>query len=108
MNNIQPDLTNYDQPSRALNILSFICPPLGLIIYLALVGKLPRQAISAGHSATKGVGAYVCGAILVGIIALGVVALEAIRPAPNDDTTTVGTAPAPPQPKIENTLTSIH
>ena len=47
-----PDLTEFDQPSTALNVLSAACPPLGLVIYLSLVGKLPRQAVSAGRCAS--------------------------------------------------------
>lgn len=53
-----PDLSAFDRPSRALNILSALAPPLGLIFYLVLVGKLPHQAVSAGTSAIKGVKFY--------------------------------------------------
>ena len=52
---LTPQYLPHDIPSKALNILSFLCPPLGLVIYLVLVGKLPRQAASAGRFAIKGV-----------------------------------------------------
>lgn len=82
--NVQPDLTAYDQPSRVLNVLSFVCPPLGLIVYLALVGKLPRQAMSAGRSATKGaalfVGAFLLMTLITGILEFNSSLNEPVNP----------------------------
>lgn len=66
-----PDLTEFDQPSTALNVLSAACPPLGLLIYLSLVGKLPRQAVAAGRSAVHGVAGV---AIAYGLICIWAVA----------------------------------
>jgi hypothetical protein len=65
---VQEQLHLQDRPSKILNILCFLCPPLGLIVYLALVGKLPRQALSASLSAAKGI-ATLLG--LLFLIALG-------------------------------------
>jgi len=65
---ISPSLDAYDNPSKMLNIISFLCPPLGLIIYLALVSKLPRQATSAGTSATKGVRFYITAVVVLTLL----------------------------------------
>lgn len=49
------DLAAYDGRSIVLNIVSFLLPPLGLVLYLALMlAKLPQKAASAGRSATFG------------------------------------------------------
>lgn len=45
-----------DQPSVGLNILSFLIPLVGLIIYLTERDKSPRKATSAGKAALWGVG----------------------------------------------------
>lgn len=45
-----------DQPSAGLNILSFLIPLVGLIIYLTERDKSPRKATSAGKAALWGVG----------------------------------------------------
>lgn len=86
-----------DKPSKALNILSFICPPIGLIIYLSLIGKMPRQALGAGRSATKGAVTYL---VLFPVWILGVFALEAVlplldKPQTSSDTVTVKPPVAP-------------
>ena len=58
------DLTAYDGRSIVLNILSFALPPLGLVLYLALmIAKLPMKAVSVGRSATFGLCSY--GAVIV-------------------------------------------
>ncbi len=48
-----------DQPSAGLNILSFLIPLVGLIIYLTERDRSPRKATSAGKSALWGVGVTV-------------------------------------------------
>ena len=53
-----PSALPHDRPSKVLNTLSFVCPPLGLIVYLSLVGKLPDQGSSAGASAVRGAAAF--------------------------------------------------
>jgi hypothetical protein len=45
-----------DQPSAGLNILSFLIPLVGLIIYLTERDRSPRKATSAGKAALWGVG----------------------------------------------------
>ena len=53
------DLAAYDGRSVVLNIVSFLLPPLGLILYLALmIAKLPQKAVSVGRSATFGLIPY--------------------------------------------------
>ena len=74
-----PDLSDYDGRSIMLNILSFVVPPLGLILYLLLlmVAKLPRRAASVGRSAIIGAVAYVLVAItLIGVVAYVTVAIS--------------------------------
>lgn len=48
-----------DQPSVGLNILSFLIPLVGLIIYLTERDRSPRKATSAGKAALWGVGVTV-------------------------------------------------
>jgi hypothetical protein len=48
-----------DQPSAGLNILSFLIPLVGLIIYLTERDRSPRKATSAGKAALWGVGVTV-------------------------------------------------
>ncbi len=48
-----------DQPSVGLNIISFLIPLVGLIIYLTERDRSPRKATSAGKSALWGVGVTV-------------------------------------------------
>jgi putative Mn2+ efflux pump MntP len=45
-----------DVPSTGLNILSFLIPMVGLILYLMQKDKSPRKANSAGKAALWGVG----------------------------------------------------
>ena len=88
-----------DQPSKALNILSFICPPVGLIVYLALIGPLPYQALSAAKSATKGAVTYL---ICLPLWLLGVFVLDAVLPLfnkPETSQTTVTTVKPPVAPR---------
>jgi hypothetical protein len=48
-----------DQPSAGLNIVSFLIPLVGLIIYLTERERAPRKAASAGKAALWGVGVTV-------------------------------------------------
>ena len=76
-----PDLSEYDGRSIMLNILSFVVPPLGLVLYLLLmIAKLPRKAASAGRSATIGVIAYAIALALAGLIGLAVVIRDEFYP----------------------------
>ena len=65
--NIPSSAQIQDEPSKVLKILSFVCPPVGLIVYLSLVGKLPRQAVSAGLSAAKGAGTLLALLLLLAV-----------------------------------------
>jgi hypothetical protein len=48
-----------DQPSAGLNIISFLIPLVGLIIYLTERDRSPRKATSAGKAALWGIGVTV-------------------------------------------------
>ena len=98
MNSAAPstsDLSDYDGRSIMLNILSFIVPPFGLVLYLLLmIAKLPRKAASAGRSATIGVMAYAGALVLAGLIGLAVVARDRMYPPQSAaDTVTLNRAP---------------
>lgn len=68
--NLLRDLSAYDGRSIVLNIVSFLLPPLGLVLYLALmIARLPQKAVSAGRSATFGLGFYIIGVSIFGVIA---------------------------------------
>ena len=87
-----------DQPSKVLNILSFLCPPVGLIVYLSLVGKLPRQALSAGMSAVKGVVTLLILFLLLAAASFTMWLADDVLhlfPAPQDTPGTTGTAKPP-------------
>jgi hypothetical protein len=63
----EPSTTNpNDQPSAGINVISFLIPLVGLIIYLTERDRFPRKAISAGKAAIWGVST----AILLSIISL--------------------------------------
>ena len=62
----QADLNPNDVPSTGLNIISFLIPIVGLIIYLTEKDKAPKKASSAGKSALWGVGI----SILLGVISV--------------------------------------
>lgn len=52
----EPNNSNpIDQPSAGINIISFLIPLVGLIIYLTERDRSPRKAISAGKAAIWGV-----------------------------------------------------
>lgn len=94
---VSPSLESFDRPSKALNILSFLLPPAGLLVYLALVGKLPRQALCAGLWAVRGT---VTMAVLCVLVMVGGLAYEAISAAlyTESPSTTVTLEAAPPRP----------
>lgn len=61
-----------DQPSTGLNVISFLIPLVGLIIYLTQKGSSPVKAKSAGKSALYGViFGFVMG-IVLSIVGIGV------------------------------------
>jgi len=55
-----------DVPSTGLNVISFLIPIVGLIIYLTDKDKAPKKASSAGKAALWGVGI----SILLGVISV--------------------------------------
>ena len=60
------NINSNDVPSTGLNIISFLIPLVGLIIYLTEKDKAPKKAKSAGKAAIWGVGV----SILLGIISV--------------------------------------
>tara|TARA_Y100001954_G_C15604714_1_gene499846 strand:- start:2 stop:472 length:471 start_codon:yes stop_codon:yes gene_type:complete len=62
-----------DKPSMGLNIVSFLIPLVGLIIYLTEKDKSPIKAISAGKSALWGVGISVLLSIISVIISVSMI-----------------------------------
>jgi len=52
----QDDLNPNDVPSTGLNIVSFLVPLVGLVIYLTEKDKAPKKAKSAGKAALWGTG----------------------------------------------------
>ncbi|HVF11302.1 MAG TPA: hypothetical protein VNA16_10885 [Abditibacteriaceae bacterium] len=93
---MEPDLSAYDGRSIMLNILSFILPPLGLVLYLLLmIARLPQKAASAGRSATIGVIAYGIALLLAGLIGLVIVVRDEMYP-PRYTDTEEATAPIRP------------
>ena len=62
-----------DKPSTGLNIVSFLIPLVGLIIYLTEKDKSPIKAISAGKSALWGVGISVLLSIISVIISVSMI-----------------------------------
>ena len=64
----QNDSNPNDIPSTGLNIISFLIPLVGLIIYLIEKDKAPKKANSAGKAALWGIGVSVVFTILLFII----------------------------------------
>jgi len=61
-----------DQPSTGLNVISFLIPLVGLIIYLTQMNSSPIKAKSAGKSALYGViFGFVMG-IVLSIVGVGI------------------------------------
>ena len=69
----QENSNPFDVPSTGLNIISFLIPLVGLIIYLIEKDKSPNKAISAGKSALWGVGISFILAIISIIISFSVI-----------------------------------
>ena len=69
----QEDLNPNDIPSTGLNIVSFLIPPVGLIIYLTEKDKAPKKANSAGKSALWGTGISVLLGIISVIVSLSMI-----------------------------------
>ena len=65
-NNLNPN----DVPSTGLNIVCFLIPLVGLIIYLTEKDKSPKKASSAGKAALWGVGVSVVLSIISIIISV--------------------------------------
>lgn len=69
-----PENSNpYDVPSTGLNIISFLIPLVGLIIYLTEKDKSPAKATSAGKSALWGVGISFALVIISVIISISII-----------------------------------
>lgn len=62
-----------DQPSIGLNIISFLIPLVGLIIYLTERDKSPRKANSAGKAALWGVGITIILSLISFFVALSMI-----------------------------------
>ena len=60
----QNDIDPNDVPSTGLNIVCFLIPVVGLIIYLTQKDKSPKKASSAGKAAIWGVGVSVALSII--------------------------------------------
>lgn len=56
LTNNENNINTNDHPSAGLNIISFLIPLVGLIIYLTERERSPRKATSAGKAALWGVG----------------------------------------------------
>ena len=61
-------LSRHDVPSKKLNIISFIIPLAGLIIYLLEKDKSPKKANSALNAALWSIGIGISGSIILYII----------------------------------------
>ena len=62
-----------DQPSTGLNVISFLIPLVGLIIYLTQMNSSPIKAKPAGKSALYGViFGFVMG-IVLSVVGVGIV-----------------------------------
>jgi hypothetical protein len=49
----------HDEPNQIVDAVSLVCPPLGFIAYVTLLGQLPRQAVNAARFALYGLGVWV-------------------------------------------------
>lgn len=67
------NLNSNDIPSTGLNIISFLIPIVGLIIYLTEKDKSPRKANSAGKAALWGVGVAILLSVISIIISFSIV-----------------------------------
>lgn len=76
VNETQSDNSNVagnDKPSTGLNIISFLIPLVGLIIYLTQKDQFPVKAKSSGKSALWGVGVSFAIGIISFIITLSMI-----------------------------------
>lgn len=48
-----------DEPNQIIDAVSLVCPPLGFIAYVTLLGQLPRQALNAARFAMYGLGVWI-------------------------------------------------
>lgn len=48
-----------DEPNQIVDAVSLVCPPLGFVAYVTLLGQMPRQALSAARFALYGLGVWV-------------------------------------------------
>ena len=48
-----------DEPNQIIDAVSLVCPPLGFVAYVTLLGQMPRQAVNAARYAMYGVGVWV-------------------------------------------------
>jgi hypothetical protein len=63
-----------DQKSTGLNVISFLIPLVGLIVYLTQKDTYPIKANSAGKAALWGVGVSVVASILFTILGAAILA----------------------------------
>ena len=47
-----------DEPNQIIDVVSLVCPPLGFIAYVTLLGQMPRQALNAARFALYGLGVW--------------------------------------------------
>jgi hypothetical protein len=69
----QVDSNPNDTPSTGLNIVSFLVPIVGLVIYLTEKDKAPIKAKSAGKAAIWGVGVSVILSVISIIISFAMI-----------------------------------
>lgn len=48
-----------DEPNQIIDAVSLVCPPLGFVAYVTLLGQLPRQAMNAARFAMYGLGVWI-------------------------------------------------
>ncbi len=48
-----------DEPNQIIDAVSLVCPPLGFVAYVTLLGQMPRQALNAARYAMYGLGIWV-------------------------------------------------
>jgi hypothetical protein len=54
----RPALSVMDEPNQFVDAVSLLCPPLGFVAYVTLLGQLPRQALNAARFALYGLGVW--------------------------------------------------
>lgn len=48
-----------DEPNQIIDAVSLVCPPLGFVAYVTLLGQMPRQALNAARYSMYGLGVWV-------------------------------------------------